>query len=118
MRSNHVPELLINLPSLTKFATFFHLPASLSALPLIEPLKSYYYRRLRRWTGHVARMPLTRAPRSMLICLVDNPRPLGCPQMNWGRTLNKAILSNELMSKFVRREIAADGNQWRAACGS
>jgi hypothetical protein len=31
-----------------------------------EPFETYYNRRLLRWTGHVARMPLTRAPRKIL----------------------------------------------------
>jgi hypothetical protein len=38
----------------------------------IEPFDTYYSRRLLRWTGHVARMPLTRAPRKVLTSWVDN----------------------------------------------
>jgi hypothetical protein len=69
------------------------------------------------------RMPLTRAPRKILTSRVDNPRSLGCPQVNWGRTmkkaLQKALLSNDLPTEFVKwREMAADRNQWRAICGS
>jgi hypothetical protein len=46
-------------------------------------------------------------------------RPLGCPQMNWGRTLWKALKSNDLPIEFVKwREMAANRNQWRAICGS
>jgi hypothetical protein len=56
----------------------------------IEPYDTCYNRRLLRWTGHVALMPSTRAPRKILTSWVDNPRPLGCPQMNWGRALKKA----------------------------
>jgi hypothetical protein len=64
-------------------------------------------------------MPLTRAPRKILTSWVDNRRPLGCPQMNWGRTLIKVLLSNDLPTEFVKwREMAADRNQWRAVCGS
>jgi hypothetical protein len=36
--------------------------ASLFKRLAIEPFDTYYNRRLLRWTGHVARMPLTRAP--------------------------------------------------------
>jgi hypothetical protein len=55
----------------------------------------------------------------MLTCCVDNPRPLGCPQMKWGRTLKKALQSHDLPTEFVKwREIAADRNQWRVVCGS
>jgi hypothetical protein len=65
--------------------------ASLFKRLSIESLDMYYNRRLLRWTGHVARMPLIRAPRKIITSWVDNPRPLGCPQMNWGRTLKKAL---------------------------
>jgi hypothetical protein len=85
----------------------------------IEPFDAYYNRRLLQWRGHVARMPLTRAPRKILTSWVDNPRHLGCPQMNWGQTLEKALQSNDLPTEFVKwREMAADRNQWRAICGS
>jgi hypothetical protein len=56
--------------------------ASLFKRLLIEPIDAYYNRRLLRWTGYVARMPLTRASRKMLTSWVDNPRPLGCPHTN------------------------------------
>ena len=93
--------------------------ASLFKRLAVEPFDTYYYRRLLRWAGHVARMPSTRAPRKLLTCWVDNPRPLGCPQMNWGRTLKKALLRNDLPSEFVKwRDIAADRSQWRVICGS
>jgi hypothetical protein len=56
--------------------------ASLFKRLSIEPFDKYYNRRLLRWTGHIARMPFTRAPRKILTSSVDNPRPLGWPQMN------------------------------------
>jgi hypothetical protein len=85
----------------------------------IEPFDTFYNSRLLRWTGHVARMPSTRAPRKILTSWVVNPRPLGCPQMNWGRTLKKALQNYGLPTEFAkRREMAADRNQWRAICGS
>jgi hypothetical protein len=64
-------------------------------------------------------MPLTRAPRKILTGWVDNPQPLRCPQMNWGRALKKALQSYDLPTEFVKwREMAADQNQWHAICGS
>jgi hypothetical protein len=64
-------------------------------------------------------MPLIRAPRKILTSWVDNPRPFGCPQMNWGRTLRKVLQSYDLPIEFVKwREMAADRNQWRAICSS
>jgi hypothetical protein len=104
------------LPSLTQFATVFHLPASLNAFKFESPST---HRRLLRWKGHLARMPLIRAPRKILASWVDNPRPLGCLQMNWGRTLKKALQSYDLPREFVKlSEMAADRNQLRAICGS
>jgi hypothetical protein len=76
--------------------------ASLFKCLSIEPFDKYYNRRLLRWTGHVARMPLIRAPRRTLTSRVDNPRPLGCPQMNWGRTLKKALQSYDLPTELVK----------------
>ena len=53
----------------------------------VEALDSYYQRRLLlRWAGHVSRMPIDRLPRMLLTGWVANPRPIGCPQMTWGRT--------------------------------
>jgi hypothetical protein len=64
-------------------------------------------------------MPLTRAPRKIWTSWIDDPRPLGCPQMKWGRTLKKALQSFDLPTEFVKwRKMAADRNQWRAICGS
>jgi len=54
-------------------------------------LDSYYHKRILRWAGHVARMPMTRAPRQLLTGWVAHPRPNGCPEMTWGRTLKKAL---------------------------
>jgi hypothetical protein len=93
--------------------------ASLFKRLSIELFDTYYDRRLLRWTGHVARMPLTRAPRFFLTSWVDNPRPLGCPQIKWGRTLKKALQSYDLPTEFFKwREMVADRNQWRALEGS
>ena len=52
---------------------------------------SYYNRRLLRWAGHVARMPMNRMPRKLLTGWVGHARPVGCPKMTWGRALNKAV---------------------------
>ena len=85
----------------------------------IEPLDTYYHRRILRWAGHVSRMPMSRAPRKLLTGWVANSRPIGCPQMTWGRTLKKALLCNGLSSEFTKwRELAANRDQWRVICGS
>ena len=83
----------------------------------IEPLDSYYQRRLLRWAGHVSRMPIDRLPRMLLTGWVANPRPIGCPQMTWGRTLKKALLCKDLPTEFAEwSKLAADRAKWRQAC--
>jgi hypothetical protein len=44
---------------------------------------SYYNRRLLRWAGHVARMPMDRMPRKLLTGWVEHARPVRYPQMTW-----------------------------------
>ncbi len=49
---------------------------------------------------------------------VANPRPLGCPQMTWGRTLKKALSSHGLPTDFAAwHQLAADKCTWRQFCG-
>ena len=73
--------------------------------------------RLLRWAGHVSRMPLNRLPRMLLTEVVDNPRPLGCPQVTLGRTLKKAPSSNGLSTDFAAwHQLAADRCAWRRVC--
>jgi len=36
------------------------------------------------WAGHVARMPMTRAPQQLLTGWVEHSRPNRCPEMTWG----------------------------------
>jgi hypothetical protein len=69
----------------------------------IRSLEYYYTTRLLRWTGHVARMPMTRTPRRLLTSWVKHKRPVGAPQMNIGRTINKAL---------SRRGISKDFKTW------
>ncbi len=57
---------------------------------------SYYNRRLLRWAGHVARMPMGRMLRKLLNGWVEHARPVRCPEMTRGRTLNKALKSKGL----------------------
>ena len=52
---------------------------SLFARLEINPLDTYYNRRLLQWAGHVSRMPMSRVPRSLLKSWVAIPRPVGSP---------------------------------------
>ena len=46
---------------------------SLFAKLEIDPLDTYYNRRLLQWAGHVSRMPISRAPRKLLTSGVAKP---------------------------------------------
>ena len=79
---------------------------------------SYYNRRLLRWAGHVARMPMDRMPRKLLTGWVEHARPVGCPKMTWGRTLNKALKSYDIPTDFGQWSIlAADRRVWQQRIG-
>ena len=81
----------------------------------VMDLDSYYHNRILRWAGHVARMPMTRAPRQLLTGWVANSRPNGCPEVTWGRTLKKALKCKGLqVSSKEWRAIAEDRLEWRS----
>ena len=54
-----------------------------------------------RSAGHVARTPMSRAPRHVLKGWVAHSRPIGFPVMNFGRTLKKTLKRNELPTDFA-----------------
>ncbi len=80
----------------------------------VGSFERYYNRRLQRWAGHVARMSMDRMPRKLLTGWVEHARPLGCPQMTWGRALNKAVQSYDLPTKKFGQwsTLAADRRAW------
>ncbi len=79
---------------------------------------SYYNRRLLRWAGNVARMPMDRMPRKHLTGRVEHARPIGCPKMAWGRTLNKALKSCDLPANFGQwSKLAAYRRAWQQRIG-
>jgi hypothetical protein len=57
----------------------------------IHSVGRYYHNRLLQWGGRIARMSMDRLPRMILTGWVAHPRPTGCPQMTFGRTLNNAL---------------------------
>jgi len=82
-------------------------------LGLLNIDSNFYYRFL-RWTGHVARMLMSRAPRQLLKSWVANSRPVGCPQLTWGRALENMLkrkgISKKLDEWFA---VAKDRSKWR-----
>ena len=81
----------------------------------VMDLDSYYHNRILLWAGHVARMPMTRAPRQSLTGWVAHSRPNGCPEMTWGRALKKALKCKGLPVNFKEYcAIAEDRSEWRS----
>jgi len=80
----------------------------------ILDIDSYFHNRILRWAGHVARMPMSRAPRQLLTGWASHSRPIGCPQMTWGRTLENALKSKGISKDFDEWiAIAKDRSKWR-----
>jgi hypothetical protein len=81
----------------------------------IKSLDFFYNTRLLRWAGHVARMPMHRLPRKLLTSWVNHKRPVGAPQMTFGRTLNKALKSSNLPTDFASWHGTAQNRvEWRS----
>ena len=63
-------------------------------------------------------MPMDRMPRKLLTGWVEHARLVGCPQMTWGRTLNKAFKSYDIPTDFGQWGIlAADRRVWQQQIG-
>ena len=86
----------------------FSLPPCLFRRLGILDIDSYFHNRILRWAGHVARMPMSRAPRQLLNGWVSHSRPIGSPQMTWGRTLENALKSSKVRAF---RRISMSGSQ-------
>ena len=79
-------------------------------------IDSYYHNRLLRWAGHIARLPMSRAPRQLLASWVAHSVPVGCPQMTWGRTLENALASKGMSTEFKELiAIAKDMPKWTSS---
>ena len=75
---------------------------------------SYFHTRILRWAGHVARMPMSRTPRQLLTGWVSHSRPIGCPRMTLGKTLENALNSKGISKDFDEWiAIAKDRSKWR-----
>ena len=61
---------------------------------------------------------MNRMPRKLLTGWVEHARPVGCPKMTWGRTLNKALKSYDIPTDFGQWSIlAADRRVWQQRIG-
>jgi len=79
----------------------------------IKPFTYYHHNRILGWGGHVARMDMSRLPRMFLTAWVNHRRPVGCPQMTFGRTLNKALAAKGIPKAFSEWSVLAqDRDEW------
>ncbi len=61
---------------------------------------------------------MDRMLRKFLTGWVEHARPEGCPQMTWGRTLNKALNSYDLPADFGQRsKLTEDHRAWQKRIG-
>jgi len=59
-------------------------------------------------------MPISRAPRQLMTGWVSHSRPINCPQMNKGRTLENALKSEGVSKEFDEWVAIAKGrSKWR-----
>jgi hypothetical protein len=80
----------------------------------LEPIEYYYYTRMLRWSGHIARMPWSRTPRKFLTSFVKSPRPRGRPLFNFGHALKKALTWANIPTDFASwSQLAQDRPTWR-----
>ena len=65
-----------------------------------------------RWAGHVARMPVDRIPRKVMLGQVDGRRPRGRPRLRWQDGIRDEVLKR---TDDVRpwMDIAEDRRGWR-----
>jgi hypothetical protein len=91
------------LPSLTQFTSIFHLLGPSSTLSL------YVWHLLKSSTslmgGQIAFVPFIQAPRKLMSCWVNNPRPLECLQMNRAALIRRRLW---VRTSQVLRRMALD----------
>ena len=81
----------------------------------LETIEFYYFTRMLRWAGHVARMPWHRTPRKLLTSWVKNKRPRGRPLFTFGHALKKALKWAGLPTQYAEwSTLAQDRPQWRS----
>ena len=58
-------------------------------------------------------MDMSRLPRMFLTAWASHRRPVGCPQMTFGRTLNKALAAKGIPKVFSEWSVLAqDRDEW------
>jgi exonuclease III len=80
-------------------------------------IDAYICKRQLRWAGHVARMDMSRIPRKMLSSWVNEKRPIGSPEMTYGRTLYKALKKVDI-ERDNWHASAMIRDDWRYICSN
>lgn len=88
--------------------------ASLLSRLGLKSIEHYFQSRFLRWSGHVARMPLSRLPRKFLTSwIADAIRPAGHPFTSWVTTLVDTLEAKNISTVFsVWTELAQDRAGW------
>jgi hypothetical protein len=81
-----------------------------SSPSIIRIIKS---RRMRRWTGHVARMGEKRHAYRLFVGKPEGKRPLGRPRLRWVDNI-KIDVGEVGWGDVDRIDLAQDRNRWRA----
>jgi len=66
----------------------------------LKPITHYLFNRILRWTGNVVRQSRKRMPRKMLTAWVPHKRKRGGQELNFGRTLKKALTFKKIPTEF------------------
>jgi len=78
----------------------------------MRSLDFYLHRRIIKWVGHVARMPLDRLPRKFLTAWVHGPRGKNQPKLHYGTHITKCLKNIGVFDDWYTR--AQDRDDWRA----
>ena len=113
---NRCARSMCGVTMLDVFQQRIHTEDLLNRLGL-SVIDKYISTRQLRWAGHVARMGMERLPRKLLSSWVSNKRPIGAPEMTYGRSLFKTLKSANIDTKSWY-ELAMDRVQWRLACSN
>ncbi len=84
----------------------------LDRLGMRSKLNFYLHRRIIKWVGHVARMPLDRLPRKFLTAWVRGPRDRKQPKPHYGTHITTCLKKIGVFDGWYTR--AQDRKGWRA----
>ena len=80
----------------------------------LKSIEHFFQSRFLRWSGHIARMSLSRLPRKFLTSwIADAKRPEGHPFTSWVTTLTKTLEAKNISTVFSEwTELAQNRADW------